>query len=155
RWPDQGERDVHEDLMGVTMRIVARTLFGADVTAEVGKVGEAFEVVVRQIAVRFRRPVFVPDWVPLPSNLRYRRAGRQLDALVYRILRQPRPEDADDLVALLRRARDEDGRGMSERQLRDEAVTIFLAGHETTALTLSWACALLAQHPAEQEALAA
>jgi len=154
-WGAEEERDIHEDLMGVTMRIVARTLFGADVAAEVEQIGASFEVVVQEIAVRFRRPFAVPDWVPLPSNLRYRRAVRQLDRLVYGIIRQPRREDADDLVALLRRARDEDGRGMSERQLRDEAVTIFLAGQETTALALSWAAALLAQHAPAQEALAA
>jgi cytochrome P450 len=154
-WGAEEERDVHEDLMGVTMRIVARTLFGADLAARVEKIGSAFDVVVQEIAVRFRRPFAIPDWVPLPSNLRYRRAVRQLDRLVYGILRQPRRDDADDLVALLLRARDEDGRGMSERQLRDEAVTIFLAGHETTALALSWALALLARHPPAQDALAA
>ena len=100
-------------------------------------------------------PFPIPSWLPLPSNLRYRRAVRQLDTLVYDLIRRPRREDAGDLLSMLLHARDEDGSRMSERQLRDEAVTIFLAGHETTALALSWASALVAQHPAAQAALAA
>ena len=153
-WGAEEERDVHADLMGLTMRIVARTLFGTNLAAQVDEVGAAFDVAVREIAVRFRRPFPIPEWVPLPSNLRFRRAVRQLDTLVYQMIRRPRGEDAGDLLALLLQARDEDGSRMSERQLRDEAVTIFLAGHETTALALSWACALLARHPAAQAALA-
>src|SRR5229473_8586584 len=155
RWGAEEERDIHEDLMGLTMRIVARTLFGTDVAVRVDEVGHAFDVAIREIAVRFRRPFPIPGWVPLPSNLRYRRAVRQLDTLVYEIIRRPHREDAGDLLAMLLRARDEDGSRMSERQLRDEVVTLFLAGHETTALALSWASALLARHPPAQAALAA
>ncbi len=155
RWAAEEERDIHEDLMGLTMRIVARTLFGTDVAVRVDEVGHAFDVAIREIAVRFRRPFPIPGWVPLPSNLRYRRAVRQLDTLVYEIIRRPHREDAGDLLAMLLHARDEDGSRMSERQLRDEVVTLFLAGHETTALALSWASALLARHPPAQAALAA
>src|SRR5262249_25584972 len=145
-WGTDEERDVHDEMMGLTMRIVTRTLFGTDVDAQVQDVGDAFDVAVRQIAIRFRRPFFIPDWVPLPSNRAYLRAVRRLDALVYPMIRARRQGPAgegDDLLGLLLAARDEDGSGMTERQLRDEAITIFLAGHETTAIALSWAFALL------------
>ena len=155
-WGTEEVRDIHDEMMGLTMKIVARTLFGAEVAGQVEDVGSAFDVVVREIGQRFRRPFRIPDWVPIPSNLAYRRAVRRLDALVYQLIRERRDDaDSGDLLGILLRVRDEDGSRMTERQLRDEAVTIFLAGHETTALVLSWAAALLAQHPLAQDALAA
>jgi cytochrome P450 len=130
RWGAEEARDIHEEMMGLTMRIVAKTLFGTEVASQVEDVGAAFEVVIREIAVRFRRPYRIPDWVPLPSNLAYRRAVRRLDQLVYQIIRERGDggTDGGDLMAMLLRVRDEDGSRMTERQLRDEAVTIFLAG---------------------------
>src|SRR5215831_5159506 len=89
-WGVDEVRDVHDEMMGLTMRIVTRTLFGTDVDAQVEEVGAAFDVAIRQIAIRFRRPFFVPDWVPIPSNLAYDRAVRRLDALVYPMIRQRR-----------------------------------------------------------------
>jgi cytochrome P450 len=156
-WGAEESRDLHADLMGLTMRIVARTLFGTEVAADVQEVGAAFDVVVREIAVRFRRPVRIPDWVPLPSNRAYRGAVARLDQLVYEMIRARREGagDGHDLMGMLLHARDEDGSRMTERQLRDEVVTIFLAGHETTALALSWGCALLARHPAAGDTLGA
>jgi cytochrome P450 len=97
-----------------------------------------------------------PLWLPTPGNLRARRAVRQLDAVMYRIIAERRAQKTDrgDLLSLLLRARDEsDGAGMSDKQLRDEAMTLFLAGHETTALVLSWTWYLLAQHPAAERQL--
>jgi cytochrome P450 len=95
-------------------------------------------------------------WIPTPANLRARRATRQLDDVLYRIIRQRREENVDkgDLLSLLLHARDEDDGGqMNDKQLRDEAMTLFLAGHETTALVLSWAWYLMAQHPEAEQKL--
>ncbi|MDQ3606818.1 MAG: cytochrome P450 [Gemmatimonadota bacterium] len=157
QWSDGEVRDLHEDMMGLTMRIAAKTLFDADVTEDVEEVDRAVEAVLHEIAARFRRPVFVPDLVPIPGNIRYLRGIRRLDALVTRVIRSRMAsgEDRGDLLSMLLAARDDDGRGMSEQQLRDEVITLFLAGHETTALTLSWTWHLLTQHPAVEAKLAA
>jgi cytochrome P450 len=154
-WREGEIRNVHEDMMGLTLRIAAKALFDADVEADVAEVGAAFDAATKEIAVRFRRPFRIPDAVPIPGNVRYRRAVRRVDALVYRIIRERRNRtlEGNDLLSLLMLARDEDGRGMSEKQLRDESVTLLLAGHETTALALSWTFYLLSRHPAVEEKL--
>ncbi len=145
-----GTRDVHHDLMHLTMEIATKTLFGADLTdAAAEEIGSAFNDAILEIAVRFRRPVKIPGWIPLPSNRRYARAVARLDRLVYDMVEQKRAggTGGDDLLTMLMEARDEDGSAMDAKQIRDEAVTIFLAGHETTAIALSWTLHLLALHP--------
>jgi cytochrome P450 len=128
-WRDGERRDVHRDMMAVTLHIVTRTLFGTDVdegtTAEVGR---AFDGIVEEIARRFRRPFRIPDAVPTPGNLRYRSGVRRLDRLVYALIEERRRtrEERGDLLSLLLRARDEDGGRMTDRQLRDEVVTFSL-----------------------------
>ncbi len=107
---------------------------------------------------RFNSLLPLPVWVPTPTHLRLRRVVRQLDAIIYGFIRQRRQTGArgDDLLSLLLHARDEEGGGrMTDRQLRDEAMTLFLAGHETTALVLSWAWYLLARHPEAEDRLVA
>ena len=148
-WRAGEVRDVRREMMALTFQIVAETLFGADVRADVAAIGEAFNVGVEEIAVRFRRPIRFPDWVPVPSNLRYRRAVHRMDDLILRIIRERRAagfETRDDLLSRMLRARDEQG-AMDERQLRDEVMTMLLAGHETTALGLTWIWHLLSKHP--------
>lgn len=150
---EEGPRDVHRDLMHLTMEIATKTLFGADLSDEAAEeVGAAFNDAVVEIATRLRRPFKIPEWVPIPSNLRYARAVKRLDQLVYDMMKVKR--GGDDLVSMLMDARDEDGSAMDAKQIRDEAVTIFLAGHETTAIALSWTLYLLAQHPEVEERLA-
>jgi cytochrome P450 len=154
-WRDGEVRNVHDDMMRVTMEIVSKTLFDADVETDVDELGRAFEIVLREIATRFRRPFKIPDWIPTPGNLRYRRGVRRLEGLVFRILAERRadPRDRGDLLSMLMAARDDDGNAMSDGQLRDELITIFLAGHETTAIALSWTLHLLAQHPLVRDRL--
>jgi cytochrome P450 len=154
-WQDGERRNVHQDMMGLTLEIVAKVLFNADVETDVDAVRTSFDAVTDEIAVRFRRPIFIPDWVPLPGNFRYMRGVRALDTLVYRIIREHRARGAagTNLLAMLMQARDEDGGQMSDQQLRDEAVTLLLAGHETTALVLSWTWDLLARNPAAEQAV--
>ena len=98
----------------------------------------------------------LPGWLPAPSNLRYRRARKALDRAIQQILdeRRHRGVEGDDLLGMLMAARDEDGEGMEDGQLKDEALTIVLAGHETTALALSWTAWLLGQNPDLQRRLA-
>lgn len=148
-WRDGEVRDLHHDLMRLTLLIVAKVLFDADVAGEVETIGGALDDATKEIQSRFRRPFRIPDAIPIPGNLRYRRAVRRLDGVVHRIIDEHRDRDGrGDLLSLLMAARDDDGQVMTDAQLRDEAITIMLAGHETTALALSWTCYLLSQHPA-------
>ena len=108
------------------------------------------ETLIRCFTDRVDRLIRCPSWIPTPSNLRFRRAMRRLDRIIYAIIAERRAsgEDRGDLLSMLLHAQDEDdGRRMTDRQLRDEAMTLFMAGHETTANTLAWVWFLLAQHP--------
>jgi cytochrome P450 len=149
-WRDGDTRDLHAEMARLTLDIVAETLFGADIEGQQGDVGEAIEITMNHFTTRIRGLVMVPNSLPTPLNLRMRRAVRQLDTIIYRIIGQRRAagEDRGDLLSMLLHARDEDdGRGMTDQQLRDEVMTLFLAGYETTALALSWTWYLLALHP--------
>ncbi|HSP14407.1 MAG TPA: cytochrome P450 [Thermoanaerobaculia bacterium] len=142
QWHDGQTRDTHLEMMRLTMDIVVRTLFGMEVSGiEASDVAHAFDIAVKQIAVRFTRPFFIPDWVPLPNNVRFRRAIQGLDRLMDRIIADRRKTPGDDLLSMLIEL------GMNDRELRDQAITMFLAGHETTALAMSWTWYLLSQHP--------
>jgi len=155
-WKPGDKRDIHKEMMRVTLDIAAKTLFGAEVDAESKAVAEAMEVFQANFFDRFHSLIPLPMWIPTPANLRMRRAVRRLDSILYGIISQRRQEKADraDLLSLLLHARDEEGGGgMNDQQLRDEAMTLFLAGHETTALTLSWAWYLLAQNPVAEQKL--
>jgi cytochrome P450 len=148
-WQPNQVLDLHREMMGLTFKIAAKTLFDADTAQDVASMHDSLEDVLEQITLRFRRPFRIPDWLPLPGNIRYRRGVRRIDDLVQRILcaRQSEPGDRGDLLSMLMAARDESGQPMTAKQIRDEVVTLLLAGHETTALTLSWTWYLLGQHP--------
>lgn len=148
-WRDGEERDVRSEMTSITFRVVAKTLFDAEVAGDIARIATAFDTGIEEIARRIRRPVPVPDLVPTPGNLRYRQAVARMDRLVYRIIDEHRDgRDRGDLLSALMRVVDEDGRPMSERQLRDETITMLLAGHETTALALTWTWYLLSGNPA-------
>jgi cytochrome P450 len=154
-WRDGTTRDVHRDVTMLTLEIVVRVLFGTEVHDQVHRLAQAFAMVAEHFQVVYDRIFFVPEWIPIPGNRRYRKALEWLDREVDRIIRERRASDTDggDLLAMLLEARDENGRPMSDRQLRDEVMGLFLAGHETTAHTLGFACHLLGQHPDEESKL--
>jgi cytochrome P450 len=143
--------------MRLTLQIAARTLFDAEVGTEAQDIVHALQVLQDNFIARFNSTLPPPIWLPTPANLRLRRAIRRLDEILYGFIRQRRehPSERGDLLSLLLAARDEEGSRMTDRQVRDEAMTLFLAGHETTALALSWAWYLLALHPAADARLAA
>ncbi len=156
-WHDGEVRDVQSEMMRLTLEIAAKTLFGAEVSSEATDVGAAFTTALECLQARISGlQLLLPDGVPTPTMLRLRRAVRRLDALVYRIIAERRRsgEDRGDLLSLLVQARDaDDGTGMTDQQLRDEVLTLVFGGHETTALTLTWAWYLLATHPEAEERL--
>ena len=157
-WRHGEERDIHADMMRLTLEIVADALFGADVGGHAEAVGEAIEAVLAVVSDPLR--VFLPKIakLPLPSQRRFERAVSDLDRIVYGVIDARRREsdlstapERTDLLAMLLAVRDEDGSRMSDKQLRDECMTLFLAGHETTAIHLMWTFLLLSQHPAVEE----
>jgi cytochrome P450 len=154
-WRDGEVRDPHEDLMRLTLGIVARTLFDAELSEDAETVGHSLEVVMNHFMSPMRWFRFL-DYLPLPSSRRYWRAIGRLDEIVYKIIRSHRDEGRDrgDLLSRLLAARDEDGDGMTDRQLRDEVVTLVLAGHETTALVLFYVFYLMSGSPDVERRLA-
>ena len=153
-WRDGEERDIHEEMMRVTLQIVGKTLFDADVAKDAHEVGRSLELLL-ELSADFARAILIPQWLPTPKNIRKARAIRKLDKIIYRIIGERRASghDAGDLLSMLLAARDDDGSCMTDKQLRDESITLFLAGHETTANALSWTWWLLAQNPAAEEKL--
>lgn len=151
RWSDAQELDIHDEMMRLTLDIVAETLFGAEVEDRHAEVGHALELSLERFVDQLG-PLRFLNRLPLPRTLRFRHAVRKLDAIIYGLIeaRRRNPDaNRDDLLSLLLHAVDDQGEGggMSDRQLRDEAVTLFLAGHETTAIALSWTWYLLASAP--------
>jgi cytochrome P450 len=153
-WRDGEERDAHQEMMRLTLQIVGKTLFDADVAGDAQEVGKSLELML-EFGANFRRTLFVPHWVPTPTNLRMKREIALIESILYRIIAERRASgrDTGDLLSMLLHAQDEDGSRMTDRQLRDETITLFLAGHETTASTLSWTWWLLAQNPAVEAKL--
>jgi cytochrome P450 len=150
QWRDGETRDAHKDMMRLTLEIVAETLFGANVGDHAEEVGTALEDVLAVVTDPLE--LFVPllKRLPTPGRRRFDRGVAKLDSILYGVIEQRRKSGAgesNDLLSMLLHARDEDGSRMSDKQLRDECMTLFLAGHETTALNLSWTWMLLSQSP--------
>jgi cytochrome P450 len=143
-------RDVHVDMTNVTLEIVVETLFGAALEGGHARVGHAIDSVMldfQEIVQTWRR--FLPDWVPLAARRRTTKSTAEIDSVVFDVIRRRREsgERGGDLLSRLLDARDDEGGSMTDAQLRDEAVTLFVAGHETTANALSFALMLLGDHP--------
>lgn len=151
RWRDDETLDIWQEMMRLALSIVGKTLFDADVEAEAPQIGKALTDVM-QLFERITNPfASLLDKLPLPGNIRWLKAKQRLDSTIYRIINERRAsgEDRGDLLSMLLFAHDEegDGGGMTDEQLRDEAMTLFVAGHETTANALTWTWYLLSQHP--------
>jgi cytochrome P450 len=155
-WQGGETRDIHRDMMAITLDIVAKTLFDAEVDSEVAMISHAMDVIMERVQHDQVSPQ-APVWLPTPGNRRFNRVMAELDKLIYRFIAERRTSGADpgDLLAMLLAAQDDQGQGMSDKQLRDELMTFFLAGHETTALSLSWTWFLLSRHPDVRERLEA
>lgn len=151
-WRHGDTRNIHNDMMSVTLLVVLRSLFGGELGEQTRVIGQALDVIMRGSSGIHAVTGYLR--IPTPTRTRYHRAVRQLDAIVFELISRGKEkikEDAGssvkDLLTLLLLARDEDGSMMTDQQLRDEVITLLLAGHETTALTLSWTWYLLIQNP--------
>jgi len=169
RWSARGERDVYEDFNDVTLEIVARALFGADFEGKrKDKINRAIKECFEFFGRRAATGMIVPEWVPTFDNVMFNAAVKRLDEEVFGIIAERRKRAARgeenermDLLDRLLRAKDEgenesvgDGFGMTDKALRDELMTLMVAGQETSAILLSWACALVAEHPSAGDRIA-
>ena len=148
-WKDGGVRNLHDDMMRVTLEIVGQCLYGAEVSGAAERVGKAMEVVMQGFVTNASLALLFPFDIPVSFARRESRAIRNLNEIIGGIIQERRASNQrrEDLLDTLLRVRDAEGKPMSDVQLRDEVMTLFLAGHETTAIALSWACYLIAQHP--------
>jgi cytochrome P450 len=152
--------DMQFEMMRFTMDVICRTMFSISIAEGASPMSEAIAEALRWVGVRGMNLVRLSPSVPTPGNLRFRRAVRQIDRFLDDVIttrtRAGEVGTRGDLLDLLLQATDEvSGRGMSRKQLRDEMVTIFLAGHETTAVALTWTLALIAGHRFAEDALVA
>lgn len=163
RWialPDGAVVDVDGEMMRLALDVVGRSLFGADISGDADRLARATLAALSVVVGRARMPLAAPSWVPTPSNRRLTSSVRTLDDAVDHLIAQHRhrggvdSRDAD-MLDLLLDAHDEQGRTLSPAQVRDQMVTFIVAGHETVASAMSWAWALLAQHPEMADAIAA
>lgn len=156
RWSVQAPLDLGAAMTQLTLRVVSRSLFSHDVARDIDDVGAAVSAFQGSIS----RPDFFPRWLPTPQRQQMRRSVGNLDHMMYELVRQRRARLADgsgshDLLQMLLEVKDEqgDGAGLSDQEIRDQLVTFFLAGHETTSHALTWTWYLLSQNPAEEARL--
>jgi len=157
RWQDGDSRDLHHEMAELTLDIVAKSLFGAKVSHAARTISEEVAAVMERFFTQAALSFLLPDKFPIPKTPRLVRSKRLLDKVVLSIIRERRASKtpANDLLQRLLDARDEHGARMSDDQLREEVMTLFIAGHETTANALTWTWFLLAQNPHVEAALAA
>jgi cytochrome P450 len=162
RWKHGETRDTHADMMTLTLDIVAKSLFGSDVSEDALGVADAMAVVMELFTAQANWAFVLPDRMPTPKSRRLRQCIKHLNDVVYKLIRARRKAAAGhdaiargDLLSTLLAVHDESGDRMTDEQLRDEIMTLFLAGHDTTANALTWTWYLLAQNPKVDAALAA
>lgn len=146
-WRDGMVLNMNLAMNELTMRIVGKTLFNVTLEGDVRSIGQAMEAI--QVKSSGSSLDLLPNWVPTPNEIRARKAKQRLDDFVYGLIAERRKtgEDGGDLLSMILLAEDEDGKRMTDLQARDEILTLFAAGHETTANTMNWTWMLLAQHP--------
>jgi len=148
--PNGTEVNLSEDMMAMTLQIICRAMFSSDAGHLAEEVNREFSFANEKLIDRITNPIALPLWIPTPSNLKERRSYERIRSMVDGIIEQRKATDKryDDLLAMLMEMRDEDtGEGMSDQQLRDEVVTMFIAGHETTGVALTWLLHCLDENP--------
>lgn len=157
RWKakQDGVLDLDHEMMEMTLEVVGLTLFSSDFSAAAKRMVEATLTALDHVIHKAQNPFGPPAWVPTARNRRFRQALGVLDRAVYRLIeeRRARGQPHGDLLSMLLEARDDEGQPMTLRQLRDELITVIIAGHETVASALTWTWHLLAQHPQAEATL--
>lgn len=148
-WKDGEERDLSREMNRLTLEVVVKTLFNSDVSRDADQVGQTLTSLVQPFRSQATLKWILDNRLPTPGHRRYFNSVSEIDRIVFRIIAERRASgyDEGDLLSMLLQAQDDDGSSMNDAQLRDEVMTLFLAGHETTALTLSWSWYLLGLNP--------
>ncbi len=154
-WKDGEVRDVHHEMSSLTLDVVAKSLFGSKVAHDSRFIGTEIATVMNRFLSQAALSFFLPEGMPLPKGPRLLRSRRRLNKVIQTIItdRRAHPVESKDLLQTLLAAQDEHGTRMTDEQLRDEIMTLFMAGHETTANALCWTWYLLAQNPEAEEKL--
>ncbi|WP_199548782.1 cytochrome P450 [Streptomyces sp. N35] len=155
-WSDGRRIDIKREMATLTRRIAVSTIFGVDTESDSEAIGEAMEVALKEIGAEFSGlGAVLPDWLPTPGRARIKKAAAVIDAEVARIVAAHRdaPDERPDLLSRLLTAQDETGARLTDVEIRDEAVTLYIGGHETTSSTLVWAWHLLSRTPEARAAL--
>jgi cytochrome P450 len=142
--------DAADEMMRLTLKVVSVALFSTDISGDSGRLGTAVRDTFEHVSYRMNHALALPERVPTRRNRRFNEAKRLLDEMVFGLINERRrtAEDNGDLLSMLLAARDEDtGESMSDQQIRDEVMTLILAGHETTGAALTWTWYLLSQNP--------
>lgn len=156
RWTDGQRVDIKKEMAALTQLIAVRTIFGVDTAADAEAIGRAMDVAQKEIGAEFSGiGALLPDWVPTPGRARIKRATAVIDAEVGRVVARHRDGETErpDLLSRLLAAQDETGAHLSDQEIRDETVTLYIGGHETTSSTLVWAWHLLSHNPRVRDAL--
>ena len=147
-WKQLNQIDMEREMSEVTLTLIIQAMFGARVTDQARKLAEVFPVASKFMLWRSQQMWAPPLWIPFPKNAAYNKALKTLNEIVYPLIEKARQNPGNDLLDMLLEAREEQtGESMTDKQVRDEVVTIFFAGHETSAMTMTWLFYLLAQHP--------
>lgn len=148
-WQDGQQRDLAHEMMELTLFIVGKTLFDVDMRQRSAQIAESLEYMLEDVMQEAQAIVRLPEWIPTPRRMRKNRTIETLNEVVFGIINERREnfEDRGDLLSMLLAAESDDGERMTDQEVRDEALTIVLAGHETTANALTWTLYLLATHP--------
>ncbi len=148
-WLNGEVRDIHQEMTELTLQIAAKCLFNAGIAREAKEVAEALGSLLADTQSPGSLVWLINNWLPTPGNLRIRRAVKRMDTIVSHIIaeRRSHPASGKDILSLLMKAKRQDGSPLPDRLLRDEVMTLLLAGHETVAACLSWTFYLLSQYP--------
>lgn len=151
RWQDGATVDIEHEMMNLTLRIASKTLFDLEMEKDSKEFEDSLTRAGKLLGERMSSAflLILPESIPFPTNVHLHKAVKEVDTVIYDLIEKRRgnADERSDLLSLLIASRDEDGTSMSEKQIRDEVFTLFFAGHETTALTLTWTLYLLSQNP--------
>ena len=150
------EKDFYSEMMRLTLRIICKVIFSIDISAKENELGKIVTESFDYVNYRVFHPFAAPLWMPTPRNLHFRKTSKALDDYVYEIIAARRSSGGDEkdvLSMLMAERHEEDNAAMTDKQLRDEVVTLMISGHETLSCTLAWVWYLLATNPQEEEKL--